>query len=267
MVTEKEFARLVDFIRSEAGIDLSQKRNLVSTRLEKYLQESAYSCLDDYLDCVIRNAAGKEAEQLINVLTTNHTFFWREEQHFVFLEKYILPELKEKCFTRHDLRIWCAAASTWEEPYTLAMVLMDFFGKEHYLWDTTILATDISTKVLNQARLGAYPRESINQLPQVWQSRFFRQEGEMAVVTDELKRQVLFRRLNLMSPFLFHKKLQVVFLRNVLIYFDNETKKKTVDKIVDVIEPGGYLFIGTTESVSKMNDRLEYVMPAVYRVK
>lgn len=265
MISDEDFKRLVAYMRQEAGIDFSKKRILVTTRLENYLEENGYNSLGDYLNLAIANDKGKEAETLINYLTTNHTFFWRESKHFEFLEENVLPEMKKRCEATKDLRIWCAASSSGEEPYTLAMILDDFFGLEHRLWDTTVLATDISTKVLNMAVNGQYDADSIVDLPGKWQLKYFRRSGDVVTVSDEIKKGVLFRRLNLIEPFPFKKKLHIVFCRNVLIYFDDEIKKKIVDKIVDSLEEGGYLFVGSTESLSKSSDRLEYVIPSVYR--
>jgi len=267
MITEEEFQRLVKYIRSEAGIDLSQKKVLVTTRLDNYIANSEYENLGDYLNHAISNKSGQENENLINILTTNHTFFWREQQHFEYLQKVVLPELKKKCMGTRDIRTWCAASSSGEEPYTLAMIMMDFFGMEHTNWDTTILATDISTKVLNIAANGVYAADAVKNLPESWQRRFFKNDGDVVRVTDELKKEVLFRRLNLIEPYPFRKKLHVCFCRNVLIYFDEEIKNQIINKIVDNLEIGGYLFIGTTESVGRGNDRLEYVVPSVYRRK
>ena len=265
MITEEEFQRLVHYIKSEAGIDLTQKRVLVTTRLENYIANSEYENLGEYLNQAISNKAGKENENLINILTTNHTFFWREQQHFEFLLHEVLPEIKKKCQNTKDIRTWCAASSSGEEPYTLAMIMMEFFGIEYNEWDTTILATDISTKVLGIANKGIYAADAIKPLPESWQRKYFKAEGEIVHVKEELKMGVLFSRLNLVDQYPFRKKLNIVFCRNVLIYFDDELKNQIINKIVDNLEIGGYLFIGTTESVGRNNKRLEYVVPSVYR--
>lgn len=265
MVSDKEFERLVIFIKNEIGVDLSNKRVLVDTRLDSFIAKSDYESLTDYLNIAMNKTSSKEAEELINILTTNHTFFWREEKHFEYLQSKVLPEIKKKCEGLHDIRTWCAASSTGEEPYTLAMVMMDFFGVEHHLWDTTILATDISTRVLKVAQKGIYAEEAINNLPANWQRRFFKKNGETVSVTDELKHQVLFRKLNLIEAFPFRKPVHIIFCRNVLIYFDEITKKDIVNRMVDNLVEGGYLFIGTTESISKLNNNLVYVAPSVYK--
>lgn len=265
VITDNDFQRLVAYVKQDVGIDLTQKRTLVDTRLENYLTTQGYSSLGEYLNIATMSASGKEHEELINILTTNHTFFWREEKHFEYMLSHVLPELHKKYANTRDLRIWCAASSSGEEPYTLAMLNMEHFGIEHGNWDTTILATDISTKVLKKAQMGIYSADAITPLPDSYQRKYFDHRGEIVEVKDYLKKEVLFRKLNLVEPYPFRKKLHVIFCRNVLIYFDEPTKKQIVDRMVDNLEVGGYLFIGTTESVSKSTDRLEYVIPSVYR--
>lgn len=265
MVTNSEFERLVVFIKKEIGVDLNAKKVLVDTRLENFIAKSEYNSISEFLNLALANAGSKEAEQLINCLTTNHTFFWREEKHFEYLRDKVMPEMKKKYERAHDIRIWCAASSTGEEPYTLAMVMMDFFGYDHHLWDTTVLATDISTKVLTVANAGVYSADAIKNLPIGWQRQFFKNMGDTVRVTDELKKQVLFRRLNLVEQFPFRKPLHIIFCRNVLIYFDEATKKDIVNRMVNNLVDGGYLFIGTTESISKLNNQLIYVAPSVYK--
>ncbi len=264
-LTDSEFIRLVEYMKYHTGIDLHEKRVLCSTRLDNFLSRNGYANLDSFLNKVIEDNSGREAEKLINLLTTNHTFFWREEKHFEYMLDYVLPEMRKMCERNHDLRIWCAASSTGEEPYTLAMLNMEYFGSEKEKWDTTVLATDISTKVLKKAELGIYNKEAIQNLPIGWQKKYFKQNGDLVEVKQELKREVLFRRLNLVEKYPFRKPLHIIFVRNVLIYFDDKTKRQIIDKMVDNLIPGGYLFIGTTESVSRDTDALEYVAPAVYR--
>lgn len=264
MISDEQFRKLTIFIKNVAGIELKEKRVLVTTRLESFAAKNSIVNIDEYLDKACTGNS-KESETLINILTTNHTFFWREEQHFLYLLNKVLPELKVKCLKDKDIRIWCSASSTGEEPYTLAIVLAEFFGIEHMSWDTTVLATDISTEVLKIASKGMYPSESIRNLPKPWQQRYFNINDDVAYVKDNIRNQVLFRRFNLMDQFPFKKKLDVVFCRNVLIYFDDNTRKRIVEKIADNLKQGGYLFIGTTESVNRLSDRLEYVAPSVYK--
>lgn len=269
MLTEKEFNFVVSYVKSNYGIDLSQKKVLVNGRLETYFLKNGYDSFSEFMEKVEREPKGEEARNLINVLTTNHTYFMRESVHFDYLRKVVLPQLKVKEARQKDLRIWSAASSTGEEPYTLAMLLVDFFGLEHSMWDTTILATDISTKVLQHAVNGVYLGEQIEPLPENWKRRFFEKKagGEQYEAKPELKKQVIFRSFNLMDPFPFRKKFHAVFLRNVMIYFQDDVKYRLVEKVYEFMEPGGYLFIGTTESLDKTKMRFDYVQPSIYRKK
>lgn len=266
MITDREFNRIVGYVRDHYGINLSQKRVLVNGRLETHFLRNGYDSFEEFMTKVEEDAHGTEARNLINVLTTNHTYFMRESVHFEFLLKVVLPYLKVREAKRKDLRIWSAASSTGEEPYTLAMLLMDYFGLEHKFWDTQVLATDISTKVLEHAVHGVYLREEIDPLPDKWKRRFFSAAGdEEYKAKEELRQQVIFRRFNLMDPFPFKKRFHVVFLRNVMIYFPDDVKYPLVEKIYEYMEPGGYLFIGTTESLDKNRIHFRYVQPSIYR--
>ncbi len=266
MITDSEFNRIVVYVKRNYGIDLSQKRVLVGGRLENYLVRNGYASYDEYMGKVEANPKGTEATDLINVLTTNHTYFMRESAHFDYMAKVALPWAKAKAARDKDLRIWSAASSTGEEPYTLAMVVMDFFGLEHKAWDTRILATDVSTRVLEHASKGVYLKEEIAPLPPKWKQRYFKQISEEEYrVKDELKNQLIYRQFNLMSPFPFKRKFHIVFLRNVMIYFPDDTKYQVISKIYDFMEPGGYLFIGTTESLNRNKTKFEYVQPSIYR--
>ncbi len=266
MLTDSEFRQTVAYVKEHYGIDLSQKRVLVNGRLETHFLRKGYSGFDEFMKKVLDDPKGEEATNIINVLTTNHTYFMRESAHFDYLVKNVLPYLKVRAASTKDLRIWSAASSTGEEPYTLAMYLMDYFGLEHSAWDTRVLATDISTRVLEHAVRGVYLREEIEPLPDKWKRRFFQSMGnEEFKVKDELKNQVFFRRFNLMDPFPFKRRFHVVFLRNVMIYFKDDVKYNLVQKVYDFMEPGGYLFIGATESLDKTKMKFQYVQPSIYR--
>jgi len=266
VITDSEFKRIVVYVKSNFGIDLSQKRVLVGGRLENYLVRNGYANYDEYMTKVESDPKGEAATDLINVLTTNHTYFMRESAHFDYMKRVVLPWAKQKAAREKDLRIWCGASSTGEEPYTLAMVLLDFFGIEHSVWDTRVLATDISTRVLEHASRGIYLKEEIAPLPPNWKRRFFKQISEEEFrVKDELKREVIFRQFNLMNQFPFKRKFHVVFLRNVMIYFQDDTKYNLIKKIYDYMEPGGYLFIGTTENLNRNKTQFQYVQPSIYR--
>lgn len=265
-MTEKEFQRIVNYVKLHSGIELAQKKVLITGRLTNYLLQNGYNSYDEYMDEVERDITHKKSQELINILTTNHTYFMREFEHLDFLRKVVLPELKEVEKNRRDLHIWCGASSTGEEPYTIAMVLKDFFGLEHTMWDTRILATDLSTKVLAHAKKGIYLREQIAPLPENWRRRYFRQiNDEEFEAKAELKNEVIFRQFNLMDPLPFKRPLHVVFLRNVMIYFDEETKRQLIERIYQAMVPGGYLFIGASESLDKSRTAFKFIRPSVFR--
>ena len=269
MITDNEFRRVAVYMKDNYGIDLSQKKVIINGRLENYLRKSGWANLDAYMDALKTDRSGQLDKMLVNFLTTNHTYFMREFEHFEYFRGTVLPWLKAKEERKKELRMWWGGASTGEEPYMIAMVLADFFGMERTKWDTKILATDISTKVLKQALAGVYSAEQLKNLPSNWKKNFFKPVagGSQYLVSDELKRQVLFRQFNLMSPFPFRKKMHTVFLRNVMIYFDEPTKNQLLQKVYNCLEPGGYLFIGTTETLDRNSTPFQIIQPSIFRKK
>lgn len=268
MMTEEEFIRIAGYMKQRYGIDLGQKKVIMNGRLENHIRTGGWNSFHDFMDDLERDPSGNMERELVNLLTTNHTYFMREFEHFEFFKRQVLPWAKNKAGQTRDLRIWCGAASTGEEPYMIAMVLKDFFGLEHNMWDTKVLATDVSTRVLQQAIEGIYNEEQLKDLPEAWKRRFFRRmdDGRIAV-TQELKDEVLFRQFNLMQPFPFKRKMHTIFLRNVMIYFDGKTKQELLQKVYDYLEPGGYLFVGMTETVDRSRIPFEIVQPSVFRKK
>lgn len=265
-MTDGEFRRIARYIENKAGIHLDEKRVLVEGRLDYYITKKGYDNYSEYMNAVESDITGRLAEELINMLTTNHTYFMREYEHFDFFYKVVLPELKAAKSGTKDLRIWCAASSTGEEPYTLAMIIRDSLGLEANKWDTQLLATDISTEVLKTAIRGIYPAKDIKPVPENWKRRYFRQvDKDHVEVTKEIKEQILFRQFNLMSPLPFRQPLQVIFMRNVMIYFDKEHKNQLLQRVYDCMEPGGYLFVGATEAIDRKIVPFQYVQPSVYR--
>ena len=266
-MTEEEFYRIYTFLKKHYGIDMSRKKEIVKGRLENYVRNHGFTDYHSYMNALEADKTGGMEKKLVDMLTTNHTYFMREAEHFDYLRKEVLPYLKKKEERNKDLRIWCGAASTGEEPYTLAMLLMDFLGLEKEQWDTKILATDISTEVLSHAMQGIYTKEQAEPLPEHFKRRFFKNlpDGEHVKVTDELKNEVLYRKFNLMDPFPFRRRLHVIFLRNVMIYFDDKTKTELLQKVYDALEPGGYLFIGRTETVDRNVVPFELVQASIFR--
>lgn len=266
-MTEIEFNRISQFLKNKYGIDMTHKKEIVSGRLENMIRKRGFENYTVYMNAVESDITGDLERELVNLLTTNHTYFMREFEHFEFLRRDVLPWLKNKERYNKDLRIWCGASSTGEEPYMLAMLMMEFFGLEHKQWDTKILATDISTDVLQVATKGIYTAEQVEDLPENWKRRFLKSidNGTHYEMTKELKEEVIFRQFNLMDAFPFRRKMHIVFLRNVMIYFDIETKRNLIQKIYELLEPGGYLFVGQTETIERQDAPLIMVRPSIFR--
>ncbi len=266
-LTDDELQRISAFMKQRYGIELGEKKVIVNGRLQNYVKRNGWNNYHEFMDAVERDKSGAQEKILVNYLTTNHTYFMREFEHFDYARKVALPWAKKKAESTKDLRVWCGAASTGEEPYMIAMVLSDFFGLERNQWDMRVLATDISTKALQQAMLGIYSAEQLQKLPEQWKRHFFKAlaGGEQYQVTDELKQQLIFRQFNLMDDFPFKKKMHIIFLRNVMIYFNDETKRKVVQKVYDALEPGGYFFIGTTETIDRGSTPFQIIQPSIFR--
>lgn len=266
-ITDKEFRQLADYIKSNYGINLKEeKKALVTGRLHNVLAELKFNNFSEYFNYILSDKSGIAITTLINKITTNHTFFMREAEHFQYFKSIVLPYLKATTRDK-DLRIWSAGCSSGEEPYTLAMIINDFFQGEKALWDTKVLATDISSRVLEKAIEGKYSNEQIAPISSEWKNKYFKNlNDENSEINDKIKSEVIFRKFNLMDSVLpFKKKFHVIFCRNVMIYFDNKTKNELINKFYDATEYGGYLFIGHSESLNRSETRYKYVMPSVYR--
>lgn len=265
-INDKEFKRLVEFVHKNYGIDLSKKRQLIAGRLSNTILSMGFPSFEEYIDHLITNQKQEDLELMLNKLTTNYTFFMREGAHFQYFTDTILPYLVE---TKKDkvLSIWSAGCSSGEEPYTISMILKEFFGAKASLWDTRVLATDISQNALLAATNAVYDEESLKELSPAWKKKYFTPVGEPGTytVTPEIKNNVIFRTFNLMDPIKFRLKFDVIFCRNVMIYFDQPTKEALVNRFFNATNPGGYLLIGHSENLSKAATPYKYLMPATYR--
>ncbi|MBV7273574.1 CheR family methyltransferase [Clostridium thailandense] len=265
-IKEKEFKYLVQYMKSNYGINLINKKILIEGRLGNYISEKGFSSFDEYINYAVNDSSGREITTLVNKLTTNHTFFMREADHFNYLKNKALPSIIASIKDR-DLRVWSAGCSTGEEPYTLAMIISEFLGDCKKIWDTKILATDISVNALEKAKEGIYSLEAIENLPTSWKyNNFNRIDSKSYRVSDKIRNEIIYRVFNLMEPvFPFKKKFHIIFCRNVMIYFDEKTKKELIEKFYQFTEPGGYLFIGHSEFINKNDTGYKYIMPAVYQ--
>ena len=266
-IEDNDFFRLRDYVKSNFGVNLEKKRTLIEGRLSNYIIHEGFEGFHDYIDDVFSDKSGGKINTLMTKLTTNYTYFMREETHYKFMESTALPYWTSTIRDR-DLRIWSAGCASGEEAYTTVMVLHEWFGPTKIRqWDTTILATDISTKVLNMARAGIYPEEHFDHVPKEWKQKYFTKIGEEKYqIKDVLAKGVHFGQFNLMDNFSrFRKKFHIIFCRNVMIYFDNPTKQALAKKYHDALEVGGYLFIGLSETLSGISGDLQQVQPAIYR--
>jgi chemotaxis protein methyltransferase CheR len=266
-ITEKEFGQLSQYIKDNYGINLkAEKKMLVIGRLQNVLLEHNFESFSQYYQYVISDKSGKAASILINKITTNHTYFMREKNHFEYLRDTVLPYWA-KNITDKDFRIWSAGCSSGEEACTLAMILDVFFSEKKLWWDKKILATDISEKVLSIAREGIYQKDKISSLPEAWKRNYLQSyDEENLIFADKIRNEIIYRKFNLMDKvFPFKRKFHVIFCRNVMIYFDSKTKTELVRKFYNSMEPGGYLFIGHSESLTGENVGFRYIMPSVYR--
>ena len=261
-ISDQEFTQFQKMVYDIAGISLSSaKKTLVSGRLSKRLKHYGLGSYGEYFSLIKSGGNPEETQAALDLLTTNETYFFRESKHFDFLKNNILPAKKAGA----TFRIWCAASSSGEEPYTLAMMLADSLGESP--WE--IVASDISSRVLEKAQLGLYPMERAENIPQ----RFLKsyclkgvgsQEG-MFAVDKRLRSRVRFMQINLNTALPGIGEFDAVFLRNVMIYFDMETKRQVVNRIFPLIKPGGWLLIGHSESLNGVTDVLKSHAPSVYR--
>lgn len=269
-ISDQEFGLLRRLVYDNFGINLTdQKRSLVVGRLHQLLRSHGFKTFKDYYDFLVRDRSHANLTELINRISTNYSFFYREKAHFDFFTQTALPDITNRLTSRgsNDVRIWTAGCSTGEEPYMLVMLMHEYFGNQYGRWDAGILATDISDRALTFAQQGLYPDDRVKQVPPMLRNRYFAQQqnGEVAV-KDQIKREVTFRRLNLMNPqFPFKKPFQMIFCRNVMIYFDKETRDNLVRKFHAMTESGGFLFIGHSETLGRDQSLYRYIMPATYQ--
>lgn len=266
-LTDREFAEFQRLIYDLAGIHMTDaKKALISGRLMKRLRHYALRSFSAYLAIVTDSANVEERQTMVNLLTTNETYFFREPKHFDYLAGTILPALCQRDGGNRLLRFWSAASSTGEEAYSLAMSLMDNLGDERP-WE--IVGTDISRDVLARARQGVYRTERIDGVPPDYLRRYFlrgigSRVGTLRVV-PEVRARVQFSEANLNESLAAVGEFDVIFLRNVLIYFDLPTKREIVERVARQLRRGGWLFIGHSESLNGVTPALQPVRPTIYQ--
>lgn len=273
-ISDQEFTRFQQLIYQEAGIFLSPvKKALLTGRLARRLRELGLRRFGDYYQHVVDDRSGDELVLLLDAITTNETQFFREPRQFDYLESVIYPAWEQAAAEgrrSRQLRLWSAACSTGEEPYSLSMSLQARFPAE-LGWTIDILATDISTQALARARAGVWPIARAAHIREDLLKRYMLRgtgghEGKMKA-GSEVREPLRFDRLNLNDDaYPVVGNLDAIFCRNVLIYFNNESRARVITRLLDLLAPGGYLFLGHAESLNGLSDRVKAVAPAVYRL-
>ena len=264
-LTEAQFNAISSLVKNLAGINLTDaKKELVRARLTKRLRKLGLATFDDYVEYLQGDTTGAELVAMLDVLSTNTTYFFREAKHFEWLRQEVLPRLA----ARRRVRIWSAGCSSGEEPYSIAIVLLEAIP-DLADWDAAILATDLSTEVLARARQGIYPASRLREVPPMLLGRHFTlvatKPERTYRVNDPVRRLVHFARLNLMGQWPMKGPFDVIFCRNVMIYFDRPTRQDLIARFHSILAPGGTLFIGHSESLTGINHSFRYVLPTVYR--
>jgi chemotaxis protein methyltransferase CheR len=265
-LTDKDFARIQAILKQRSGIDVGEgKRLLVYGRLARRLRALGLRGFKEYLE-LIEDPSGGEAKEFLNALTTNVTEFFRESHHFDFLRERVIPE-SLAFHGEPRLRIWSSACSTGEEPHSIAMTLMRAGILDS--WDARILATDIDSDVLRHAQRGVYSEDKVKKLKPEWLKYFLKGQGNQrgsVRVKPELQEIITFRELNLLGQWPLRGPFDLIFCRNVVIYFDIPTRESLVKRFVSLLRPGGYLFMGHSESLAAGSSReLEPCGKTAYR--
>jgi chemotaxis protein methyltransferase CheR len=269
-VSEAEFRQISDLVYRHCRINLHDgKKELVRARLAKRMRGGGFTRVADYMDHVLGDASGAEFTSLIDSLSTNLTSFYREVAHFNYLKEHFLPALAARKRKQGAARVlvWSAGCSSGEEPYSLAMLLSDELPADQG-WDVRILATDISTRILEAARAGSYPATRVQAVPPAQRQQYMetaRQGGtNIYKMSGRLRQMIRFRHLNLMDTWPFKGPFDFIFCRNVMIYFDKPTQEKLVNRYYEVLQSGGLLFTGHSESLTGIAHRFKYVEPTIY---
>jgi len=270
-ISNADFSRLCALIHQRAGISLNaDKRTMLELRIKRRLKSLHLGSFTEYCDYLFSKESHEdEIIHFIDVVSTNKTDFFREPDHFDYLAQKAVPDLMLRNSSGRPLALWSAGCSTGEEPYTLAMVLSEC-GALHPNLRFTLLATDISTTVLAKASRGVFTSEAVEPIPTALRRKYFMRSrdpnSDLLRIVPELRQLVEFRRLNFMdADFGLSQKVDVIFCRNVIIYFDRPTQQRIMQKLADQLLPGGYAFVGHSETLHDMDLPLSPVAPALYR--
>lgn len=271
-LSDSDFAFLRALIYEHSRIALNEnKRELVYSRITKRLRATGIADATGYCTFLRTAAGAQELPRLIDAISTNHTHFFRETEHFTFVRDEILPAWSEgRSASSTPFRAWSAACSSGEEVYTLAMTLDDGLLKTAAAGRWSILATDISHRILEKARLAKYPQSALEKVPDPWMRRYFLRESasqpDMWTVRPEIRAKLLFHQLNLLGPQIPRESVfDLIFCRNVMIYFDKPTQEELIQRLYAALKPGAYLMVGHSESLSGIHHQMRVVRPAIYQ--
>jgi len=267
-LSDKQFNRIRELVREHTGIALSEaKRQLVYGRLVRRLRALKLDTFGEYIE-MLEEGIEKELEEFTNAITTNLTSFFREPHHFEYLASDVLPQLVARDPGTRRGRIWCCAASTGEEPYSIAMILREAQELLHG-WDMKLLATDLDSAVLATGAAGVYNADRLQSVAGARVSRFFHKGSGAQLgkyrVHEDLRSLITFKQLNLMHDWPMRGPFDAIFCRNVIIYFDKETQRALFERMAALQRPGDYLFLGHSESLYRVSDKYELVGRTIYR--
>lgn len=265
IITDQDFALFSKLVYDKTGINLHYgKKQLLQSRVNKVLRKREIPSYRAYYEIVKKDSSGQELIEFINLISTNVTHFFREEKHFDFIKQEWFNNYDFK--SKKSVKVWSAACSSGEEPYSIAITLKELLGESTPF---EIYSSDISTKVLNMAQKGVYPFASIEKLNEQVLKKYFMEGKNSAAgyvkVKDNIKKHVTFHKVNLIEPFRLPFKFDIIFCRNVMIYFDLNIKELIVNKFFDVMNDNSYLLIGHSESLNGVKHSFNYVMPATYK--
>lgn len=271
-LSDAEFKKIASFIEQHVGIKMPpEKKLMMQSRLNSRLKVLGLASFKDYIDYVFSRKDGDDHEliMLIDAMTTNLTEFFREPQHFDYMRTVVLPGYASQ--GRTSIKLWSAGCSTGQEPYTLSIVMSEYIRQNSsMLRGFSVLATDVSTKVLDKASAAVYDMQAVAGIPKDIKIRYFlkgkSQQNPQVRLKQEIRDRVEFMRLNFMDDdFGFRDTMQIIFCRNVLIYFDKETQERVIKKFMHYLEPGGFLFLGHSETIFGMDLPLKTVAPTVFQ--
>ncbi|MHC5059829.1 MAG: CheR family methyltransferase [Planctomycetota bacterium] len=270
VLTDREFRSVSDLVYEHCGINLHEgKKELVRARLAKRLRLLKIRSFSEYIKYLVKDTTGTEFTNLIDAISTNLTSFFREKQHFEYLGNVFLPALLSRKRNKRDFRIrtWSAGCSSGEEPYSIAITLLDSVAGQGS-WDVKVLATDINTQILDTARAGLYDKKRIEPVTHQQRHKYLLAKSVKGRTSYEvakpLRDTVVFAKVNLMNDWPIKTPLDFIFCRNVMIYFDKATQQRLINRFWDLLDFGGILFTGHSESLTGINHKFNYIQPTIY---